>query len=139
MVVVLRLKGRFMMMMRNIAGIVLLLAFVGFGQNVQGASSCGGSTYDTYVCRSKIYQKADAELNSAYRAALKDVGDNYSKRDIENLQDAERAWIAYRDAQCKAQYELFGGGSGGPNEKLGCMIDMTSKRTAEIKRVYLVH
>ena len=125
---------------RRIGSVVLLLAAVAFSQTAEDASSCGGTTYDMNVCLSKIYQKADAELNMTYSAALKELGQNYSgPKHVENLRAAEKTWIAYRDAECNAQYDLFEGGSGGPNEYLGCLIDMTKRRTAELKRVYLSH
>jgi uncharacterized protein YecT (DUF1311 family) len=90
------------------------------------------------MCLSKIYQKSDSELNAVYRSVLKGFGD-YSNpnRHVEDLRKAERRWIAYRDAQCKARYHLFEGATGGPIEELRCLIEMTDKRTAELKQVYL--
>jgi len=90
------------------------------------------------MCLSKIYEKSDAELNAVYRSILKGFSD-YSNpnRHVEDLRKTERRWIAYRDAQCKAQYHLFEGATGGPIEELGCLIKMTDQRTAELKQVYL--
>jgi uncharacterized protein YecT (DUF1311 family) len=104
----------------------------------QDQAACDGTTYEMRMCLSKIYQKSDAELNAGYRAVLQKLGPHSDqKRHAGNLRTAERRWIAYRDAQCKAQYDLFEGGTGGPLENLGCLIEMTDLRTAELKRVYL--
>ena len=120
-------------------GILLLIGGACFGQDKW--RGCDGTTYDMSVCLSKIYEKSDAELTVAYQAALKELGKwagNFTaKRQIKNLRTAERNWIAYRDAQCKAQYDLFEGGSGGPLENLACRIEATDQRIAEIRRVYL--
>ena len=114
-----------------------VLFFAGAGL-AQDQVACDGSTFEMRMCLSKIYERSDAELNAVYRSVLKGFGD-YSKqnRHFENLRTSERRWIAYRDAQCKAQYDLFEGGTGGPIENLGCLIGMTDQRTAELKRVYL--
>jgi|SRR5579871_4132364 len=126
-----------MSVLRTKEGIALLFVGIAFSQSVQDAKQCKGTTYDVRTCLSKVYEKADAELNTAYSTALKEVS-VYSdpNRHIDNLRLAERLWIAYRDAQCKAQYELFEGGTGGPIERLGCLIEMTNKRSIELKRVY---
>jgi len=112
--------------------------FIAEASVAQDQGACDGTTYEMRMCLSKIHEKSDAELNAVYRSALKKFG-GYSKpnRHLENLRKAERHWIAYRDAQCKAQYDLFEGGTGGPLEELSCLIEMTNQRSAELKRVYL--
>jgi uncharacterized protein YecT (DUF1311 family) len=46
-------------------------------------------------------------------------------------------WISYRDAGCKAEYGLWGGGSGGPNAQTLCLIRLTRQRTVKLKNAYL--
>ena len=98
-------------------------------------SKCCCTTYDTSVCLSKIHEKVDKELNNTYADALKQTGD--SPNDAANLKIAERKWIEFRDAACKAEYNLWGGGSGGPNAHTMCVIRLTRVRTADLKSAYL--
>jgi uncharacterized protein YecT (DUF1311 family) len=90
------------------------------------------------VCLSKILKRVDAELNTTYAKALESVRQSEG-HDVENLKHAERKWVDYRDAHCKAEYELWGGGSGGPNAQAMCIIRLTKLRTADLKRSYLDH
>jgi len=60
----------------------------------------------------------------------------FGNQDVENLRVAERKWTLYRDAACKAEYGLWGGGSGGPNALTMCVIRLTKQRTTDLKNVY---
>jgi len=117
---------------------VVAFAFLGDHAPAQEQAGCNGTNYEMSVCFSKIYEKSDADLNAVYRAVLKELARYPTPlRHVENLRMSERRWIAYRDAQCKAQYDLFEGGSGGPIENLGCLIALTDQRTAELRQTYL--
>jgi uncharacterized protein YecT (DUF1311 family) len=96
-------------------------------------TKCCCTTYDTSVCLSRIHDRVDAELNATYQKAMKGLGNE----DLQNLKDAERTWVAYRDAACKAEYGLWGGGSGGPNAHTMCVIRLTRQRTANLRNVYV--
>jgi len=120
-----------MSLLRSLASLVIL----GSSALAQDPPKCDGTTYDIGVCLSKIYQRSDGELNTVYKAALREYSDN--KRHAQNLRMSERRWISYRDAQCKAEYDLVEGGSGGPAAKLECLIKVTDQRTAELRDVYL--
>jgi uncharacterized protein YecT (DUF1311 family) len=121
------------MKLLSVVSLCLLFIYNGRAQSAKGVESCDGSTYEMGVCLSKIYDRVDRELNAAFQLALKGL----TRRHLENLRTAERRWTSYRDAQCKAQYDLFGGGTGGPLENLACLIDLTERRTAELREVYL--
>jgi len=55
---------------------------------------------------------------------------------VQNLKDAERKWMAYRDAICKAEYGLVGGGSAGPSIQVSCLIRITKQRIADLQAGY---
>jgi len=117
---------------------VVLSLFVGLGTNAiaQGEETkCCCTTYDMSVCLSKVHDKVDAELNTTYQKALS-MTTRLGDQDVDNLRDAEQKWIAYRDAACKAEYGLWGKGSGGPNAHAMCVIRLTRQRTADLKSVY---
>jgi uncharacterized protein YecT (DUF1311 family) len=119
--------------------LLLWLVAVGSGAEAQDQdeeSKCCCTTYDMSVCLSKIHDKIDAELNTTYKTALS-MTKKFGGEDVENLKDAERKWIAYRDAACKAEYGLWGGGSGGPNARTICVIRLTRQRIADLKSAYV--
>ena len=96
---------------------------------------CEGTTYDVSVCLAQKYKRVDSELNAAYQRALKSAK-GYDDKDIQNLKDAERKWIGYRDAACKAEYNLWGRGSGGPNAHTICLIRLARERATHLKDAY---
>jgi uncharacterized protein YecT (DUF1311 family) len=96
---------------------------------------CTGTTSDESVCLSRKYKKIEAELNESYLSALKS-GAHYGEPNIQNLKDAQRKWIAYRDAECDAEYNLWGGGSGGPNARTICLIKLMRERVTRLKAAY---
>ena len=54
---------------------------------------------DMNVCSGSDFQKADAQLHAVYQSVLsKHRGD---KAFIQNLQTAQRAWLAWRDAEMR--------------------------------------
>jgi len=84
------------------------------------------------------YQKADAELNRVYRQLLStNAGDTVF---TEKLKVAQRAWIAFRDAQLDAIYPA----TDNPRVTYGsvypmcyCMAqqELTDERTKQLKRM----
>ena len=117
---------------------ILLLTFVLIAGSViaqDDESKCCCSTYDMSLCLGKIHKRVDERLNKTYSDALEEFKD--SDTDTVNLKDAERKWLEYRDAACKAEYGLWGGGSGGPNALTMCLIRITRVRTADLKNAYL--
>jgi|ERR1700687_4931336 len=118
------------------AFVVILLVSIGTAAIAQDEETkCCCSTYDMSVCLSKVHDKVDADLNTTYQKAL-DMTERFGSHDDENLKDAERKWIEYRDAACKAEYGLWGRGSGGPNAHTMCVIRLTRQRTTDLKNVY---
>lgn len=57
---------------------------------------------DSNDCAARQYQEADAELNRVYKAIL----EKYKKDPLflDKLRVAQRAWLAYRDAEIEAKY-----------------------------------
>lgn len=101
------------------------------------------STYEMNVCSDRELQSADAELNLIYKKALEHVAQNGSEKpyDAESwqkaLRESQRAWIAFRDADCKGLVPMaWSGGSGTTVEVLGCMIDKTKTRSQELRDRY---
>jgi uncharacterized protein YecT (DUF1311 family) len=95
-------------------------------------TKCCCTTYDTSVCLSKIHDGVDVQLDAAYKAVL-EIAKGYTPEDVENFKDAQKKWLVFRDAACKAEYGLWGKGSGGPNAHAMCIIRITRERIADLK------
>jgi uncharacterized protein YecT (DUF1311 family) len=83
-------------------------------------------------CLAAAYDDADREMNRFYSEVRK-------KQDaaaLANLQEAQRAWIKYRNANCEAEALLYDGGSIVPAIRSGCLERNTRARIDELHRVY---
>jgi uncharacterized protein YecT (DUF1311 family) len=102
--------------------------------------SNASSTVEINACEDKNYQAADAALNEAYEAALKyarsrQLEKPYDAKSFEDaLVKAERAWVSFRDADCKdVMAQKWSGGTGTTSAILACMTAKTLQRTKELK------
>ncbi len=102
------------------------------------------STAEMNQCASAEFAKADAELNTAYQTALKAIpamaADDppWDAKSWENaLRNSQRAWVAFRDAECDNHVAMFWtNGSGATVDILGCKTAKTDARTRELKDRY---
>jgi uncharacterized protein YecT (DUF1311 family) len=90
-------------------------------------------------CAEQQLNAADKALNVQYQITRKqtrkwdadaDAGDKGAE---DALVKAQRAWVAYRDAQCTSYGYQAHRGSMEPMLIYGCQADLTTKRTAELK------
>jgi len=98
-----------------------------------------GGTSDMVQCFSGELDKQNAELNKTYQAtlhSLKIKAGASNKTDEDQLRASERLWMQFRDTNCKAEYELYEGGSAAPTVRLACEEEMTRKRVEELKTMY---
>jgi uncharacterized protein YecT (DUF1311 family) len=93
---------------------------------------------DIKQCAGRNYEAADKVLNGVFEKAIAKAKQN--DHDIEGakysyeeaLRTAQRAWIAFRDADC-AQPPRELAGSISTMDQLNCMTDRTTERTDELK------
>lgn len=90
----------------------------------------GQSTYGMIDCIGKEVAVQDARLNRAYQVALMRLE---RPRQKAALQKAQRAWIAFRDADCAA-YVDEDWGSLARVEANQCVLDRTRQRADELER-----
>lgn len=88
------------------------------------ASPDGQSTMGMIACAGAELKLQDARLNRAYQAAMKRLD---QPRQRAALQKAQRAWIAFRDADCASLYDQDWG-SLSRIEANACMLDHTARR-----------
>ncbi|MDX8442735.1 lysozyme inhibitor LprI family protein [Mesorhizobium australafricanum] len=80
------------------------------------------------ICADADYQAADAKLNAAYKE-LVSRNDQASNK---LLQTAQRAWIAFRDAECAYSTADSEGGSIHPMEVSQCLVRLTNERIKQL-------
>ena len=115
--------------MRILAGAFLLLA----GPVAAQEHPCDGAEtqIDLNECSFVAWEQADAELNDAYAAAMR-VAEGYGGTVADDLRAAQRAWIAFRDADCAAEAAFWEGGSAQPMILYGCLEMITLQRTDDL-------
>lgn len=82
------------------------------------------------LCSQEAWQAADAELNLAYGEALAWAEGDPAAEEL--LRAAQRAWLAFRDADCAVEAAFFEGGSAEPMILFGCLEDRTVTRTEQL-------
>jgi len=87
---------------------------------------------------------ADARLNAQYRATMAEMRrrDAAPQRDAttgpsyaQALLDAQRKWIAFRDANCLSVAYEYRGGSAERLSRGTCLVSMTDARTRELRQI----
>ncbi len=95
----------------------------------------GGTTFGSVNCLGAEIEIWDAKLNEEYKvtrgfyAGLD--GEDDGQR-TEALQKAQRAWIAFRDAECSMEYAAWGKGSIRSIAGADCMMSLTAERTVRL-------
>ena len=75
---------------------------------------------------------ADAELDKVYKGAMTQAS---SARAKDALRNAERAWIKYRDSECKFETLGASGGTAYPVVAVICLTIKIRARTQELQEV----
>jgi uncharacterized protein YecT (DUF1311 family) len=86
------------------------------------------TTVDMVKCNTQQTKVQDTRLNTAYKTAL--AAQEGARK--QQLQDVQRLWIKYRDANCA----FAGSATGGSIDQVngtGCVLDMTQTRAQELE------
>ncbi len=102
------------------------------------------STPGTQACLHKALDAADAALNAAYRTAMTVIGQDDRGMSPEakaqwkaHLVASQRAWIAFRDADCgDLTFDEWNNGSGTTGALYACRYDKTVQRTDDLLSRY---
>ena len=109
------------------AAAVLLAAFPAAAQQDCPDDSQAGLNQ----CAGDAYKKADAALNATYKQVMARLKD--SEATAKSLVAAQRAWIAYRDAECDFMSSGVEGGSARPMIVAQCLEQLTTQRADDLK------
>jgi uncharacterized protein YecT (DUF1311 family) len=88
----------------------------------------GGVTTSMVECIAAETKRQDVRLNKAYKNLMNTLNATRKKE----LQDTQRLWMKYRDANCKFYYDP-NGGSIVRVTSAGCLMDMTVARADELE------
>lgn len=102
----------------------------------QARTDGGYSTAGMANCTAQETAAWDALLNQEYRALRADLDrrdDGVGMDRSDALRDAQRAWIAYRDAECTLQWARYQEGTIRTLIAGGCHLDFTAGRTLELR------
>ena len=97
------------------------------------------SNADTRACADREFRKHDAELNRLFKKLLQDAAGQdeeqpgYGVPPVEALKQSQRAWIAFRDANCHWKSTSFYGGTGQSVIMSSCLAIATRDRVEELK------
>jgi len=104
------------------------------------ADDAGRSTVQMVQCMQRETEAWDVILNEQWPALMADAKERDKLNEPEanglpssakSLREAQRAWIAFRDAECLYAYSEWGVGSFRNIAAAGCQRDMTAKRVIE--------
>ena len=89
------------------------------------------STPEINECAAAEQKKIEEQLNKTYQDALKRLADDKATRTA--LVTAQRAWVKFREADCKAVYQRSIGGTIRTVMYLGCMQNRAETRIKELQ------
>ena len=88
----------------------------------------GGVTSSMIQCIAQETNYQDLRLNKAYKVLKNTLNSSRQQK----LQDVQRLWIKYRDANCKFYYDPDGGSIAGVSS-VDCFMNMTAERADELE------
>lgn len=95
------------------------------------------NTFEINACAKQQYEELDKHLNNTYGKLLNAIP---AENDIDItgespkslLIKAQRRWVEFRDADCKAKYQIYNGGTIRNAIYLGCIRERTEQRIKEL-------
>ena len=88
----------------------------------------GGVTSKMHDCISAETKRQDTRLNKSYKALMPTLNATRKKE----LQNVQRLWIKYRDANCKFYYDPEGGSIAAVNSGV-CYLEETAYRATKLE------
>lgn len=126
----------------NRAALVLYLFSFSSLSLAEGTIKCnpGGAQIEMNACAYDSFVEADKELNQVYKALLRKEDNN--KIFVQKLRAAQKAWLAFRDAELEAMYACEEAdsricwGSMHPLCYLSYKEKLTRDRTSRLKELF---
>ncbi|MCD7060738.1 lysozyme inhibitor LprI family protein [Pelagibacterium xiamenense] len=91
----------------------------------------GSTTIGIVECAARETSWWDKRLNDTYAAVLETLDADRTQ----SLRDAQRAWIAFRDAECAFAYDYWRDGTIRSVFGASCMLDLTARRAIDLSDI----
>lgn len=105
--------------------------------------SDAGTTVEMNFCADKDFKEADDKLNATYKDVLARIAEGDLEKPYDRasweaaMRASQRAWVAFRDADCKGVVPMeWSGGTGTTAAVVGCMTQKTNARIKELSERY---
>jgi uncharacterized protein YecT (DUF1311 family) len=108
-----------------------LIAGAAIAQEAEDCAAPGLDQVEMNICFDNEYKKADAQLNVVYRRITDRLKDDKAKNGA--LVAAERAWVAFRDAECDFSASGVAGVPAFGMIRAICLTKLTDKRIDDLK------
>ncbi|MGB5863129.1 MAG: lysozyme inhibitor LprI family protein [Sulfitobacter sp.] len=114
---------------------LLLAPLLGGGAQAQTDEACLSPQTQLLMteCAFKAYDASDVELNEVWISA-KEFADAIGQGDA--LLEAQRTWLAFRDAACGVHAAPYEGGSIQPMIRANCLSTLTQERTRMLREFH---
>lgn len=139
-------------MVRSLLRAAMTVTALGLAQSVAVFAGSSGDTIDCAnpastvainYCADIEFEKADANLNVTFKNAIAAIpamaGEApYDAKSWESaLRASQRAWLAFRDAECAGHVPMFwSGGTGTSADVIGCKSALTQARIQQLNDRY---
>jgi uncharacterized protein YecT (DUF1311 family) len=101
---------------------------------------CSGNTLQMVQCANRVFDRADRELNGVWQDNISALEredrtlDDHREPRADIARTAQKAWLAFRDAQCAVEADDEArGGSMYPLIYIACRTDMTRARIQQLQ------
>lgn len=111
-------------------GVLLLLA-AGSAAAAEDCAALDTTQTGLNECFARAFEASDGELNAVYRQLADRLAEQPHAK--ARLVAAQRAWIAFRDAECAFTASGAEGGSAQPMVESQCLDAATRKRSADLE------
>ena len=108
-----------------------LLTAAPFSSAVANDCSNANTQLELNMCADQEFKETDAELNRVYNRLRVRLNDDAAAKDL--LTEAQRAWLAFRDAECAFSTSESAGGSIHPMLVASCRTGLTKDRVDALR------
>jgi uncharacterized protein YecT (DUF1311 family) len=126
--------------MRILNTFAVLVFILAPHQTAAEAIDCSNPSHreERNFCADKEFTAADAELNAVYKKLLAYIAESDGSYDAKSweaaLRVSQRAWIAFRDAECDGlMATMWSDGTDQMVVTLRCMTELTQARSKSLK------
>ncbi len=116
---------------------LVLASWPSWAANPEPNCSAPTSTYDYKVCGGRQLEAAKQELTRYLEASRLKIADDVQT--LAALDESQKTWEAYKNAQCNALYTKWRQGSVAGVMEVGCQVAMTKARTHELWKSWLTY